>query len=93
MVVGLDSVSRLNFMRQLPKAYRLLTDNLDATVLIGFNKVGHNTFPNVVPMLTGRPLLETPHLPFKVMVILTVPFLLISTYLFLLSHTCSKRKY
>lgn len=65
LVVGLDSVSRLNFMRQLPKAYRLLTDYLDATVLIGFNKVGHNTFPNVVPMLTGRPLLLAPHLPFK----------------------------
>ncbi|XP_014294779.1 uncharacterized protein [Halyomorpha halys] len=65
LVVGLDSVSRLNFMRQLPKAYRLLTGSLDATVLIGFNKVGHNTFPNVVPMLTGRPLLEPPRSPFK----------------------------
>lgn len=65
LVIGLDSVSKSNFMRQLPKAYKLLTKKLHATVLIGFNKVGPNTFPNVVPMLTGRPLLQTPQIHFK----------------------------
>lgn len=54
-VIGLDSMSRLNFMRQLPLSYRFITENLGGVVLLGFNKVGENTFPNVIPMLTGRP--------------------------------------
>ncbi|XP_054283059.1 uncharacterized protein LOC129000151 isoform X1 [Macrosteles quadrilineatus] len=54
-VIGIDSMSRLNFMRQLPQSYRFITDTLQGTVLLGFNKVGENTFPNLIPMLTGRP--------------------------------------
>lgn len=53
-VVGLDSVSRLNFMRQLPKSFKVITDTLDGVVLKGFNKVGENTFPNLIPILTGE---------------------------------------
>ncbi|XP_046660865.1 uncharacterized protein LOC124354454 isoform X1 [Homalodisca vitripennis] len=53
-VIGLDSMSRLNFMRQLPLSYRYITDVMEGVVLLGFNKVGENTFPNLVPMLTGR---------------------------------------
>lgn len=66
LIIGLDSVSKLNFMRQLPKTYKLITRQLNAVVLIGFNKVGQNTFPNVVPMLTGRPLIPGPHEKFRV---------------------------
>lgn len=54
-VIGLDSMSRLNFMRQLSQSYRFLTKNLEGVVLLGFNKVGENTYPNLIPMLTGRP--------------------------------------
>lgn len=56
VIIGIDSMSRLNFMRQLPQSYRLITDEMNGVVLLGFNKVGENTFPNVVPILTGRPL-------------------------------------
>lgn len=54
-VIGLDSMSRLNFMRQLSQSYRFITESLAGVVLLGFNKVGENTYPNLIPMLTGRP--------------------------------------
>ncbi|KAL0273994.1 UNVERIFIED_CONTAM: hypothetical protein PYX00_006541 [Menopon gallinae] len=53
-VVGFDSVSRLNFMRQLPQSYHYITNNMNGVVLKGFNKVGENTFPNLIAMLTGN---------------------------------------
>ncbi|XP_050522148.1 uncharacterized protein LOC126894884 isoform X2 [Daktulosphaira vitifoliae] len=56
-VIGIDSISRLNFMRQMPKSYNFLTKEIDGDVMYGFTKVGENTFPNVIPMLTGRPFL------------------------------------
>jgi len=40
LVLGLDSVSRLAFMRTLPKSYEYLTDSLGAVVLKGYNIVG-----------------------------------------------------
>lgn len=54
-MIGLDSMSRLNTMRQLPRSYRYIKDQMDAVVMLGFNKVGENTYPNVIPMLTGSP--------------------------------------
>lgn len=54
IVFGLDSVSRLNGIRQLPKTYRYLTENLDAYDFSGYTKVGANTFPNLIPMLCGK---------------------------------------
>lgn len=54
-VIGLDSMSRLNFMRQLARSYKYITEEIQGTVMLGFNKVGENTFPNVIPMLTGYP--------------------------------------
>ncbi|XP_039291014.1 uncharacterized protein LOC111047583 [Nilaparvata lugens] len=54
-VIGLDSMSRLNFMRQLSISYKFITETVGGNVLLGFNKVGENTFPNVIPMLTGYP--------------------------------------
>lgn len=55
MVIGLDSMSRLNFMRQLAQSYKYITKELQGIVMLGFNKVGENTFPNLIPMLTGYP--------------------------------------
>ncbi|CAH0388813.1 unnamed protein product [Bemisia tabaci] len=60
-VIGIDSMSRLNFMRQLSESYRLLTERMNATVMLGFNKVGENTWPNVMAMLTGRESPPYPH--------------------------------
>lgn len=53
-VLGIDSISRLNFMRQMVNSYHFITEEMDGDVMHGFTKVGENTFPNVIPMLTGR---------------------------------------
>ncbi|KAG7170852.1 hypothetical protein Hamer_G023832 [Homarus americanus] len=53
IIFGTDSASRLNMQRHLPKTYRFLTKELGAVDLAGFNKVGDNTFPNLIPVLSG----------------------------------------
>jgi len=53
-VIGIDSISRLNFMRQMVKSYNFINKEMNGDVMQGFTKVGENTFPNVIPMLTGR---------------------------------------
>ena len=50
---GFDSVSRVNFIHNLPKVYQYLTEELDATVLNRHNIVGDGTPINLVAMLTG----------------------------------------
>ncbi|XP_064460040.1 uncharacterized protein LOC135370262 [Ornithodoros turicata] len=52
--LGLDSVSRLNSLRQLRKTRKYLYENLDPIELYGFNKAGDNSFPNQLAMLTGQ---------------------------------------
>lgn len=51
-LLGLDSMSRLNFVRNMPQTYEFLM-SINALEYKGFNKVGDNTFPNLTPMLTG----------------------------------------
>ncbi|EFA03493.1 uncharacterized protein LOC662511 isoform X2 [Tribolium castaneum] len=53
LVVGIDAVSRLNFHRQMPTTVDYLLRNMSAVELLGYNKVGDNTFPNLIPVLTG----------------------------------------
>ncbi|KFM73443.1 hypothetical protein X975_11082, partial [Stegodyphus mimosarum] len=64
LILGIDSLSRLSFMRQLPKTYQFLTKKLNAFILRGLTKVGDNTFPNLIAMLTGKSVLnqELPHI-------------------------------
>ncbi|XP_071034753.1 uncharacterized protein [Parasteatoda tepidariorum] len=50
---GLDSMSRLHFMRKLPKTYKYLTEVLKASVLKGYNIVGDGTPQAIIPILTG----------------------------------------
>ena len=52
LILGIDSLSRLNFLRQMPKTYEALK-NIKAVDFLGYNKVADNTFPNLVPVLTG----------------------------------------
>ena len=52
LVLGMDAVSRLNFHRQMPKTKSLL-QSMQAIELFGYNKVADNTFPNLVPVLSG----------------------------------------
>ncbi|XP_015117831.1 uncharacterized protein LOC107041690 [Diachasma alloeum] len=53
LVLGLDSVSNLNFQRSLPKTRRYLMDT-GWINLQGYNKMGDNTFPNLMAILTGQ---------------------------------------
>ncbi|XP_031623162.1 uncharacterized protein LOC116340686 isoform X2 [Contarinia nasturtii] len=53
MVIGIDSVSRLNFHRRMNETADVLLNNLKAIEMFGFNKVADNTYPNLVPTLTG----------------------------------------
>ncbi|XP_018561924.1 uncharacterized protein LOC108904037 [Anoplophora glabripennis] len=52
LIVGIDSISRLNFIRTLPNTYKYVEDN-GWQPLKGYNKMGDNTFPNVMAVLTG----------------------------------------
>ncbi|KAH8377653.1 hypothetical protein KR093_006457 [Drosophila rubida] len=53
MVLGIDSVSHLNFQRQMRRTATYIRQNLPHVEFWGFNKVGDNTFPNLVPLLSG----------------------------------------
>ncbi|XP_072395594.1 uncharacterized protein [Diabrotica undecimpunctata] len=53
LVLGLDALSRLNFNRQLPKTIKFLK-HIGGVEMLGYNKVGDNTFPNIIPVLTGN---------------------------------------
>ncbi|CAL1293248.1 unnamed protein product [Larinioides sclopetarius] len=53
LMFGLDSMSRLHYMRKLPKTYKYLTEVLKASVLKGYNIVGDGTPQALIPMLTG----------------------------------------
>ncbi|CAN7984935.1 unnamed protein product, partial [Ixodes hexagonus] len=53
LVLGLDSVSNLNFVRHLPRTGAYVRDKLAAFELFGFNKVGDNSFSNQIPLITG----------------------------------------
>ncbi|KAH9376121.1 hypothetical protein HPB48_012832 [Haemaphysalis longicornis] len=52
VVIGLDSVSRSNSFRQLPRTRQFMKER-GAFEMLGYNKVGENTMPNVIPLLTG----------------------------------------
>ncbi|XP_055598108.1 uncharacterized protein LOC129747787 isoform X2 [Uranotaenia lowii] len=53
VILGLDSVSRLNFHRQMPLTAEFVIDKVKGVEMFGYNKVADNTYPNLVPMLTG----------------------------------------
>ncbi|XP_045157645.2 uncharacterized protein LOC123523937 [Mercenaria mercenaria] len=54
IIFGIDSVSRSHALRNLPKSYKFLLDEFDAYDFEGYSKVGENTWPNFVPLLTGQ---------------------------------------
>ncbi|CAL8096510.1 unnamed protein product [Orchesella dallaii] len=53
LILGLDAQSHMNFIRQMPRTYNFLTKNLSSIGMYGYTKVGDNTFPNVVTLLSG----------------------------------------
>ncbi|BES97765.1 catalytic activity [Nesidiocoris tenuis] len=52
MIIGIDSISRLNLIRTMPLTFRHLQRNGWFT-LKGYNKIDDNTFPNLVAILAG----------------------------------------
>ncbi|KAH8351922.1 hypothetical protein KR084_000633 [Drosophila pseudotakahashii] len=53
MILGLDSVSHLNLLRQMPKTVQYMRQNMSHVEFWGFNKIGTNTYPNLIALLTG----------------------------------------
>lgn len=49
VVIGIDSMSRLNFHRQMNKSVSVMLDHLRAIEFFGYNKLEDNTYPNLVP--------------------------------------------
>ncbi|CAK1594881.1 unnamed protein product [Parnassius mnemosyne] len=60
LILGFDSTSHNGFIRRMPKSYRVLLDELRATVLSGYNIVGDGTPAALFPILTGKTELELP---------------------------------
>lgn len=52
LLFGIDSISRLNFMRTMPETFQFLEKN-QWLHLEGYTKMGDNTFPNLIAILTG----------------------------------------
>ncbi|CDW54718.1 DUF229 domain containing protein [Trichuris trichiura] len=50
----IDSMSRSNFVRCMPKLFNVLSSEYKSIMFDSFNKVGDNSFPNGIAMLTGR---------------------------------------
>lgn len=53
LMVGIDSMSRLNLKRVMPKTSEFLERNQWLN-LKGYNKIADNTFPNLMAVLTGK---------------------------------------
>jgi len=60
IMFGFDSVSRMTWMRNLPKSYEYLVNKLGAVVMKGYNVVGDGTPQALLPILTG---FSEPELP------------------------------
>ncbi|XP_018783831.1 PREDICTED: uncharacterized protein LOC108965702 [Bactrocera latifrons] len=52
LLLGIDSVSRINLRRTMPETFKHLQMN-NWFELQGYNKIGDNTFPNLLAMLTS----------------------------------------
>ncbi|XP_063697828.1 uncharacterized protein LOC134828771 [Culicoides brevitarsis] len=52
LLIGIDSISRLNLKRSMPKTANYLHSN-GWMELEGYNKIADNTFPNLMAILTG----------------------------------------
>uniref|UniRef100_A0A7E5A260 DUF229 domain-containing protein n=1 Tax=Panagrellus redivivus TaxID=6233 RepID=A0A7E5A260_PANRE len=60
VMIGIDSVSRVEFQRSLPLTYEYLINSMGAVVLNGHNIVGDGTPQAYIPMLTGQTETELP---------------------------------
>lgn len=78
LVIGVDSISRSNAVRNLPKTYRLfstcqltprfryLMNEIGGWEMRGYSKIDDNTFPNIVALLSGHKVtVKTSELPLE----------------------------
>ncbi|KAH8249612.1 hypothetical protein KR032_010890 [Drosophila birchii] len=54
LIMGLDSISRINLRRSMPSVYEYVSRRPGWFEMQGYNKVGDNTYPNLMPVLTGH---------------------------------------
>lgn len=52
LLIGIDSISRLNVIRAMPSTYKYLEEK-NWLEMKAFNKIADNTFPNLMAILTG----------------------------------------
>ncbi|KAH8412009.1 hypothetical protein KR222_006637 [Zaprionus bogoriensis] len=52
MIVGIDSVSHMHFLRTMPLLHAFIK-RFPHVEFWGYNRVGRNSYPNLVPMLSG----------------------------------------
>ncbi|CAG2222998.1 unnamed protein product [Mytilus edulis] len=53
LLIMIESTSRINSVRYLHKTRKYLLETLNATDLLGYNKVADNSSPNMAALLTG----------------------------------------
>lgn len=53
LFIGIDSISRLNLIRMMPHTYQYLKQS-NWVEYKGYNKMGDNTFPNLMAIFTGK---------------------------------------
>lgn len=56
LLVGIDSISKQNLKRTMPKSYEYLEGNF--INLKGYNKIAENTYPNLMAILTGQDMVQ-----------------------------------
>ncbi|KAK7495739.1 hypothetical protein BaRGS_00012959 [Batillaria attramentaria] len=59
-IVGLDSMSRMSYMRNLPQVRHYFVNKMGAIELEGYNIVGDGTPAALLPILTGHTEIELP---------------------------------
>ncbi|CAH1112091.1 unnamed protein product [Psylliodes chrysocephalus] len=56
LLLGIDSMSKSNIQRSMPKTFAYAEKHFNT--LKGYNKIGENTFPNLMAILTGYNMLQ-----------------------------------
>ena len=54
VMIGIDSMSRLNYERNMPRTRKYVLDNLQGIEFVGYNKVADRAFGNMIPLLVGK---------------------------------------
>ncbi|XP_034473440.1 uncharacterized protein LOC117780871 [Drosophila innubila] len=52
MIIGIDSLSHMQFLRAMPLLGAYI-ETLPHVEFWGYNRVGHNTYPNLMPLFSG----------------------------------------